>query len=364
MKAAVFTISAAALGIYTARTGTGIAGRFIEARLGKPSLVRDTSRRSFVDFIRNPLGAFGGLNRLFSGAKVQDALEGSATQPNAIFYPQLEDRLRRIATSTANTKKNGAPFRHLLLHGPPGTGKTLFAKGLAQHSGLDYAIMTGGDVAPLGRDAVAEMHKLFDWANTSKRGVLIFVDEADAFLRRRSTEVISEDMRNALNAFLYRTGEQTDKFMVIYASNQPEQFDDAVNDRVDEMVAFENPARAERRRMLDSYMSRYLLGSHGNAAAIEVVGVEASHLDQVAAATDGFSGRELSKLAIAWQAAAYGSENCRFTPELMGEILDDFKEQKMVKMEWQEASNRCGLLDYLSPPSSAVYIQFPTSCLA
>ncbi|CAN0328648.1 unnamed protein product, partial [Ectocarpus sp. 4 AP-2014] len=73
--------------------------------------------------------------------------------------------------------------------GPPGTGKTLFAKGLARHSGLDYAIITGGDVAPLGREAVSEMHKLFDWAQASRRGVLLFVDEADAFLRRRSTEV-------------------------------------------------------------------------------------------------------------------------------------------------------------------------------
>lgn len=45
-------------------------------------------------------------------------------------------------------------------------------------------------------------------------------------------------MRNALNAFLYRTGEQTDRFMVVYASNQPEQFDDAINDRIDEIVSF------------------------------------------------------------------------------------------------------------------------------
>ena len=40
------------------------------------------------------------------------------------------------------------------------TGKTLFAKGLAQHSGLDYAILTGGDVAPLGKEAVTELHKV------------------------------------------------------------------------------------------------------------------------------------------------------------------------------------------------------------
>lgn len=41
---------------------------------------------------------------------------------------------------------------------------------LAMHSGMDYAIMTGGDVAPMGRDGVTAMHKVFDWANTNRRG--------------------------------------------------------------------------------------------------------------------------------------------------------------------------------------------------
>lgn len=41
---------------------------------------------------------------------------------------------------------------------------------LAMHSGMDYAIMTGGDVAPMGREGVTAMHKVFDWANTSRRG--------------------------------------------------------------------------------------------------------------------------------------------------------------------------------------------------
>ena len=30
--------------------------------------------------------------------------------------------------------------------------------------------MTGGDIVPLGRDGVTAMHKVFDWANTSKKG--------------------------------------------------------------------------------------------------------------------------------------------------------------------------------------------------
>lgn len=48
--------------------------------------------------------------------------------------------------------------------------------------GLDYAMMTGGDVAPLGSQAVTKIHQIFDWAKKSKKGLLLFIDEADAFL--------------------------------------------------------------------------------------------------------------------------------------------------------------------------------------
>lgn len=41
---------------------------------------------------------------------------------------------------------------------------------LAHHSGLDYAVMTGGDVAPLGHDGVSAMHKVFDWAEHTRKG--------------------------------------------------------------------------------------------------------------------------------------------------------------------------------------------------
>lgn len=158
---------------------------------------------------------------------------------------------------------------------------------LAMHSGMDYAIVTGGDVAPMGRDGVTAIHKVFDWAQTSRKGLLLFIDEADAFLRKRSSETISEDLRAALNAFLYRTGEQSDKYvlkytpitnyswcalhsnanvsslllrlMLVLASNTPEQFDWAVNDRLDEMVEFDLPGLEERERLMRLYFEKFVL---------------------------------------------------------------------------------------------------------
>ena len=88
---------------------------------------------------------------------------------------------------------------------------------------MEYAILTGGDIGPLGREGVHELHKLFDWSMTSRKGVLLFVDEADAFLRKRaSDDIISEHMRNAINAFLFRTGTESHDFMMVLASNAPE----------------------------------------------------------------------------------------------------------------------------------------------
>lgn len=55
--------------------------------------------------------------------------------------------------------KNNTAHRNVLLYGPPGTGKTLYAKALATDSNMQYAIMSGGDVAPLGSQATYELNK-------------------------------------------------------------------------------------------------------------------------------------------------------------------------------------------------------------
>ncbi|XP_019643066.1 PREDICTED: ATPase family AAA domain-containing protein 3-like [Branchiostoma belcheri] len=326
VSATVAGLTLLAVGVYSARGATGVAARYIEARLGKPALVRETSRISVFEGLRHPITT---VKRLMT--KPEDALEG------IVFNPSLESRVRDIAIATRNTKANRGVYRNILFHGPPGTGKTMFAKSLALHSGMDYAIMTGGDVAPMGREGVTAMHKVFDWAGTSRRGLLLFVDESDAFLRKRATEKISEDLRSTLNAFLYRTGEQSRKFMLVLASNQPEQLDWAINDRLDEIVLFDLPGLEERERLVRLYFDKYVLqpAAEGRGRRIKVADFDyGAKCSEIARTVEGLSGREIAKLGVAWQATAYASED-----GVLGEDLIDARVQDAVvahrqKMEW------------------------------
>lgn len=349
VTATVAGLTLLAAGVYSARNATAVAGRFIESRLGKPSLVRETSRITVVEGIKHPITT---TKRLRS--RPQDALEGVVLSAN------LEERVRDIAIATRNTRQNKGLYRNILMYGPPGTGKTLFAKKLALHSGMDYAIMTGGDVAPLGRDGVTAMHKVFDWASTSRRGVLLFVDEADAFLRKRSTEKISEDLRATLNAFLYRTGEQSNKFMLVLASNQPEQFDWAINDRIDEIVNFALPGQEERERLVRLYFDKFVLSpATTGRQRLKLTQFDyGQKCSEIAVRAEGMSGREISKLGVAWQAAAYSSEDGVLTEAMIDSRVEEAVKQHAQKMDWllMEAGAGVGKFGVIVPKEMAAEV--------
>ena len=146
----------------------------------------------------------------------RDLLDG------VILEKRLEEQLREISYAVLNRKKHFAPTKNLMFFGPPGTGKTLFAKKLALKSGLEYAVMVGSDIAPLGPLAVRELNKLFDWADKQKNGIILFIDEADAFLRNRKGNDMSEYMRHTINSFLYRTGSPSYNVIVVLATNVPD----------------------------------------------------------------------------------------------------------------------------------------------
>lgn len=340
--AAAGGLSLLALGVYSAKGATSVAARFIEARIGKPTLVNETSRFSLLEAVKHPILTVS--KAVSSFRKPQDALAG------VVLAPNLEKRLRDIAIATKNTRLNKGFYRNLLMYGPPGTGKTLFSKKLAKHSGMDYAIMTGGDVAPMGKDAVAAIHKVFDWANTSRKGVLVFIDEADAFLRKRSSEKISEDLRAALNAFLYRTSDQSSRIMLVLASNTPQQFDSAINDRLDKMIEFGLPALEERERLIRLYFDKFVLqpASEGKRRLSVDQFDYGALCSTLATRTAGMSGRALSKLGVAWQAAAYASDDGRLTEQMCIDICDDAVRDHRQKMEWLSTEEKSrSMMPYL-----------------
>ncbi|KAJ9546184.1 hypothetical protein OSB04_025891 [Centaurea solstitialis] len=325
---AVGGVTALAAGIYTTREGARVVWSYVDRILGQPSLIRESSRGKY------PWSGFfsRGLSTLSRGGE-----KGSKAQNGfgeVILNPSLQKRIQQLAGATANTKSHQAPFRNMLFYGPPGTGKTMAARELARKSGLDYALMTGGDVAPLGSQAVTKIHQLFDWAKKSNRGLLLFIDEADAFLCERNKTYMSEAQRSALNALLFRTGDQSKDIVLALATNRPGDLDSAVSDRIDEVLEFPLPGEEERFKLLKLYLDKYIAKAGARKPGffskffqkqqqqIEIKGLNDDLIREAAAKTDGFSGREVAKLMASVQAAVYGSENCVLDPLLFREVVD------------------------------------------
>lgn len=321
-------VTALAAGVYFSRSAATVTAKYMSDKLMKPPLIRDTSRTSFLT------SPWASLKKMLSRGDTGDALSG------IVLKPELAERMGDFSVATSHTRKHGANFRNIMLYGPPGTGKTLFASRLAKQSGLDYAIVAGGDVAPLGKDAVTEIHKVFDWAESSNKGLLLFVDEADAFLRKRGQRgdgQMTEAMRNTLSTFLYRTGTPSSKIMIAMATNEPESIDPAVLDRMDEEVHFDLPGEPERELLFKQYFAELIVTPQGSAGKILIAeDVDTENWAAIAKETDGFSGRMINKIVTAWQAAAYASVDRTLTQNMIRKTLDIQEEQQRMKTKWQD----------------------------
>lgn len=352
--ALVAGLTALAAGVYGAREGSRMGFRMLERYLGQPSLVRETSRNIYGF---RPKAAAAAAAPAPAAAGAPAGAAGSAAPKSnilgdVVLEKSLETRVSQLAIATANTRKNAAPFRNVMLYGPPGTGKTMAAKRLARYSGLDYALMTGGDVAPLGADAVTRIHELFDWASTSRRGLLLFIDEADAFLAKRGGAVAEKEgapgVRAALNALLYRTGELSRDVVLVIATNRPEDLDTAVLDRMDEAMEFALPDEEARARMARLYFDKLIVrgedagddapaqgllgaiglgkggrrggGKTGTPIVVDDA-IDDAAMREVAKRTEGFSGREIAKMMASVQGAVYGSAVAELSRETLFAVV-------------------------------------------
>jgi len=69
---------------------------------------------------------------------------------------------------------------------------------------------------------------------------------------------------------------------------------------------------------------------------------------KIAGMAEGLSGREISKLGVSWQAAAYASENGILTEAMVMERVNDIIRQHKQRMLWEaeeESSKRVSIKD-------------------
>lgn len=145
---------------------------------------------------------------------------------------------------------------------------------------------------------------------------------------------MSEAQRSALNALLFRTGDQSKDIVLALATNRPGDLDSAVANRIDEVLEFPVPGEEERFKMLKLYLDKYIAKAGESKSGwlsslfrrqqqkIEIKGLSEDVVREAAAKTEGFSGREIAKLMASVQAAVYGSKDCVLDSNLFREVVD------------------------------------------
>lgn len=153
---------------------------------------------------------------------------------------------------------------------------------------------------------------------------------------RRNSTHMSEAQRSALNALLFRTGDQSRDIVLVLATNRPGDLDSAITDRLDEVIEFPLPGEEERFKLLKLYLNKYVSGEGESSTPKfgqlflkkrpQKITIEEDLSDEVireaARKTEGFSGREIAKLVAGVQAAVYGSADCVLDSQLFNEIVD------------------------------------------
>lgn len=171
----------------------------------------------------------------------------------------------------------------LNLYGPPGTGKTLAAEALAGTLGLPYIHLGVSELeSKFVGETAKNIAKAFEVA--ASKGALLFFDEADTLLGARLSSV-TQGIDNEINAMRSTLLVELERFegVVVFATNFAKNYDSAFVGRIRYHVEFKLPGADERRQIWGRLL-------------VPGVPLEEDRNDVIergAAATDGFSGREI-----------------------------------------------------------------------
>jgi cell division protease FtsH len=239
-------------------------------------------------------GGMGGLNGMTKAkARVIDAERPAARFTDVAGYASVKTEISEVVDylrDPGRYHRAGARGPSgVLMAGPPGTGKTLLARAVAGEAHVPFFSVSGsGFVEMFVGLGAARVRDLFEQAR-SRGPAIVFIDEIDALGARRDAAgmVGSDEREQTLNQLLAEMDgfEESSGVVVLAATNRPDALDPALRrpGRFDREVMVPLPDRAERGAILASHARGKHLGPDID-------------LDQVAAATPGFSGADLANL--------------------------------------------------------------------
>src|SRR5689334_1040622 len=236
-------------------------------------------------------GGPGGLTR--AKTRVIDTGRPATRFADVAGYPAVKTEVSEIVDYLRDPGRYQAAGargpRGVLMAGPPGTGKTLLARAVAGEAHVPFLSVTGSSFVEMfvGVGA-ARVRDLFEQART-RAPAIVFIDEIDALGARRAAGGFpgNDEREQTLNQLLAEMDgfDQASGVVVLAATNRPDALDPALRrpGRFDREVLVPLPNRAERAAILAAHARGKDLSPDAD-------------LDQVAAATPGFSGADLANL--------------------------------------------------------------------
>ena len=292
--------------------GSRVTWSHVDRMLGRPSLVQESSYSTIFD--RMPL------------------FKKKQEFPRLVFEPDLKKRLSDIIKATDIIRKRikkgyqNVKYRNLLLWGLPGTGKTMFSRQLADEAHMDYDIMSGASFAQFANgEGITEMNRLYKRAESWKNGVIIIIDEADAFLGLRNSANLTQQAYQLLTNFLYLTGDGSREVMFVFCSNKPDVFDTSMDRRIHDVVEMKLPGVEQRAGILKNCRNELLLDPFENTGPFIEAAEEClsnDSIEDIAKRTPDLSGDELRSLINDLISdAPIANDAGVITPELLEKIV-------------------------------------------
>jgi transitional endoplasmic reticulum ATPase len=181
------------------------------------------------------------------------------------------------------------PAKGFLLFGPPGTGKTLMAKAVAREAEANFVATKSSDLlSKWYGESEQQISRLFQRARQVSPTV-IFIDELDSLAPKRGGSLgepaVTERVVNTLLAEMDGL-ESLENVVVIGATNRPTLLDPALlrPGRFDEAIYVGVPEKTGRRKILEIHTADMPLADDVD-------------LDELAAATEGYTGADLENLS-------------------------------------------------------------------